>query len=413
MCDTLAAVPPATSSGAVLFAKNSDREYSEAQHLVLVPAAHHSPDAEVKLTYQRIAQARQTHTVLLSKPHWMWGAEIGANEHGLVVGNEAVFAKIEPSMTPGIIGMDYLRLALERARDVDEAISVITTLLREHGQSGNCGFQREITYHNSFILADYSGARILETVEREWVVKPIERYDAISNAITIDEVPGGASPTLESRAIEGGFHEPGARFAFKSVYGDPGKVGSAGYRRGRMLELLGNHSGELQTTDLFDVLRDHQEGEPTLGVHGPRLCAHIREHPLGQTTASWVSSLITDKAVHWVTGTAAACTGLFKPVVIQMGLPAHGTVPGAPADSTSLWWRHEQIRRYLDDSEPAVRNEFLGARNALEALFLRETAQCPPVVDVESRESTQRVIEHCWSRALAFEDQWFEKAARR
>lgn len=39
------------------------------------------------------AQAGRTYDVILCQPHWMWGAEMGANECGVVVGNEAVWAR--------------------------------------------------------------------------------------------------------------------------------------------------------------------------------------------------------------------------------------------------------------------------------------------------------------------------------
>src|SRR5687767_164275 len=181
MCDTIAAAGSDTATGAVLFGKNSDRDALEAQYLEWRPAARHAAGARVRLTHTEIDQARETHAVLLSRPHWIWGAESGANEHGLTIGNEAIFSRIECPLTEGVIGMDYLRLALERARDVEDAISTITSLLQQHGQSGNGGYRRQIAYHNSYILTDPKGASVLETVDREWVVKRIGNHYAISN----------------------------------------------------------------------------------------------------------------------------------------------------------------------------------------------------------------------------------------
>jgi dipeptidase len=83
MCDTIAATGSATADGITLFGKNSDREPNEAQNLCHIPGQRHDLGARVKCTYISIPQAAKTNAILLSKPFWMWGAEMGVNEHGL------------------------------------------------------------------------------------------------------------------------------------------------------------------------------------------------------------------------------------------------------------------------------------------------------------------------------------------
>ena len=58
------------------------------------PAADACPGGAGPCTYITIPQVERTNAVLLGKPYWIWGAEMGANEHGVVIGNEAVFTKL-------------------------------------------------------------------------------------------------------------------------------------------------------------------------------------------------------------------------------------------------------------------------------------------------------------------------------
>lgn len=92
MCDTFVATPSFTGTSSMIFGKNSDREPNEAQSLLRVPAR--SKESKTFCTYIQVPGAKQTQEVILSKPFQMWGAEMGANESGVVIGNEAVFTKI-------------------------------------------------------------------------------------------------------------------------------------------------------------------------------------------------------------------------------------------------------------------------------------------------------------------------------
>ena len=79
MCDTLASLASSTARGAALFAKNSDRERNEAQVLEVRPAREGAAGRPLRVTYISIPDVERAHACLLSRPFWMWGAEMGAN----------------------------------------------------------------------------------------------------------------------------------------------------------------------------------------------------------------------------------------------------------------------------------------------------------------------------------------------
>ena len=131
MCDTLGKI---VSHEYALFAKNSDRSPNEPQVIEYRPAKDHSEN-KVKVTYTTIDQVPHTYATLLSRPIWMWGAEMGVNEYGVCIGNEAVFTKGKYARE-GLIGMDLVRLGLERGKNAKEALDIIISLFKQYGQGG-------------------------------------------------------------------------------------------------------------------------------------------------------------------------------------------------------------------------------------------------------------------------------------
>lgn len=65
----------------------------------------------LQCTYIEIDQVEKTHAVVLSRPSWLWGAEMGANEHGVCIGNEAVWGREEVCDDEALLGMDLVRFA--------------------------------------------------------------------------------------------------------------------------------------------------------------------------------------------------------------------------------------------------------------------------------------------------------------
>src|SRR5262249_21665761 len=113
-CDTSVVLGTATADGSVIFAKNSDRSPNECQPLTHVPGRRHFAGATVRCQYLDIPQVAETWEVIGSRPYWLWGFEIGVNEWGVAIGNEAVHTR-EPFEEVALIGMDLVRLGLERA----------------------------------------------------------------------------------------------------------------------------------------------------------------------------------------------------------------------------------------------------------------------------------------------------------
>ena len=71
----------------------------------------HNETLIFQCTFIEIDQVPHTHSVVLSKPAWAWGAEMGANEHGVCVGSTSVWTKM---CHPGdheekLIGCDFVR----------------------------------------------------------------------------------------------------------------------------------------------------------------------------------------------------------------------------------------------------------------------------------------------------------------
>lgn len=300
MCDTLVTI---TDDG-VLFAKNSDRDPNEAQLLEWHPATATSSG------------------VLISRPWWLRGAEMGANEHGVTIGNEAVFTRRTKKSGGDLTGMDLLRSALEQSTDRYAAVQVIVTLLEAHGQGGQASFEHpRFHYDNSFIVADRSGAIVLETAGRSYATEEVTGARSISNGLTI---PG---------------------FADKHADLLRGHVAECGSRRQRTTATARSATTVL---DLMAGLREHGDGERiTYRLANGALsapCAHAGGLLTStQSTASWIADVTAMR--HWATATSAPCTSVFKPVPL-------GPLPlQEPADATNrydprfLWWRHEQVHR--------------------------------------------------------------------
>ncbi len=337
MCDILVATPKATRGKVMLFAKNSDRDPNEAQVLELIPRQRHE-EGEVKLTYVEFPQVGETYSIIISRPWWTWGAEMGVNEFGLAVGNTAIFSR-EKLPEKGVLGMDIVRLALERSRNSEEALRLITSIVERQGGSGS--YEHRLIYSNSFIIADPREAWVLETAGRHWAAKRIEDVYSISNALTIEDDWDIASDSVESLARRGGFSFSkhfSDRFYTYFAHGRDRRAYT--YRR------LGERVGDITLEYMMDILRSHSF-EPYSPSRGSMrdVCMHYGGLTRPSQTASSQVSELSDKSIHWFTGTSLPCLSIFKPLTFDTELPSMGETPTNKYSLNNYWWRVERFHR--------------------------------------------------------------------
>lgn len=261
-CDTMVALGNSTKSGNVIFAKNSDRPLGESQPLCLFEAKDYPDQELLSCTYISIPQVSRTYKVLGSKPYWIWGFEHGMNEWGVAIGNEAVWSREEEERENGLLGMDLVRLGLERSKTAYEALHVITDLLETFGQGGNASVTMDFRYHNSFLIADTCEAWILDTVNRRWVARRVKNAEGISNCYSTGEHWDEDSGDIQEHAYEMGYADRGQTFDFARAYGAVNlKLRAAYPRYKRLNQLLDRKKGILTPDYMGSILKDHFEGE--------------------------------------------------------------------------------------------------------------------------------------------------------
>lgn len=350
MCDTIVALGSATKNGTTLFGKNSDREPDEVQNVRIYRRRQHKPGETVRCTYITIPQVAQTNRVLLCQPFWMFGAEMGANEYGVIIGNEALFTKEKPAVT-GLTGMDLLRLALERSRTAKQALETIIHLLEEHGQGGNCGYRQKILYMNSFLIADHGEAYVLETIKSWWAWKRVKDLWSISNVISLEKDFDVCSPGLIENAVKKRYCRREADFNFRKCYSDKIMTWGAkgAQRQNRSRNMLSQRKGALTTADFMAILRDHgNDPKWSPDKSGGTICMHAADKLIrrSQSVCSLAGNIGKDRQLYYTTGAANPCMSPYYPVFLPGTANPGGYKEGAAEyDAESFWWQSERLNR--------------------------------------------------------------------
>jgi len=360
MCDTLCARGPA----GMVFAKNSDRPPGETQ--ITWPFGRRaSAGCSLRTQYLTIGDTG-AHAALLSCTTWLWGAEHGVNEHGVAIGNERVATTHDASAAaPALIGMDLVRLGLERARTATEAVDVMTGLLEACGQGGVADAARAEAYDSSFLVADPTEAFVLDTAGADFAAAPVSGGIAISNRHTLSTEWTRASSALapgddfarfraadEDTAYADVRLEAGRRFLHSAPAGGVTAAATAAHLRDHGAGPWGAPGAD-----------DHDDGAG--GVHPPPLrsglhgegwsvCLHVRGYSV--TTSSMIAELPraidAGAPLRVFVASGSPCAGIFVPVFPRT---AAGPPPFVPMDlSGEELWRATDAVRARVEAEPAA-----------------------------------------------------------
>ncbi|XP_003478638.1 secernin-3 isoform X1 [Cavia porcellus] len=376
-CDTFVALPPSTTDNRIIFGKNSDRLCNEVQEVVYFPAGVHNLGEQLKCTYIEIEQVPETYAVVLSRPAWLWGAEMGANEHGVCIGNEAVWGREEVCAEEALLGMDLVRLGLERADTAEKALNVIVDLLEKYGQGGNCTEDSmEFSYHNSFLIADRNEAWILETAGKYWAAEKVqEGVRNISNQLSITTKIDREHPHLRSYAKQQGWWDGKKEFDFAGTYSylDTATMLTSSGRYCEGYKLLNKHKGSITFETMMEILRDKPSG---INMEGGFL-----------TTASMVSVLPRDSnspCIHFFTGTPDPERSVFKPFIFVPHIsqlldtcsptfehedPVKKKAGRKPDRRHPLYLEHQQALEAVDNNEEKAKTMLDNMRKLEKELF--------------------------------------------
>ena len=409
MCDTIGVSGRLCRSGNPIFGKASDRAVNEPQPFIIVPAADHVDGEQVRCTYIGVEQVSHTNAMILAKPSWIWGAEIGVNEHGVCMGNESVFSREMNTREKALLGMDIVRLTLERSETAADAVRIVGELMERYGQGGNASFDTVFHYDNAYMIMDEREIWHVETAGKHyWAAKRVDGAYSISNYLSIctpDRMHGG----LIENAVRKGYpvDEP---FDFAKAYVDwSSPVNRSGMlRRCCSYQMANKHANHFNVEHMVETLRAHYS-EDAWTDGDSCVCMHAKNpaHPedvVCQTCSAMIAECRGRDTVMWGTGMGVTCIAPFQPFWFDAYSKKQVFSYGEMDKGVDEWIRREGINRaILDGRIPA--EQYKEELHRLEKMWFARVEQVQP-----DRASRQALCDEIGDEADAFIGKWLDFA---
>ncbi|XP_055715851.1 secernin-1 [Phlebotomus papatasi] len=272
---------PFAEGGGAIYGRNSYAARNEVTEVLYFPATEDSAPRKCSGLEVEGAPAR---AVILSGPANANGAaDSGANDKGVAVGlcftdNEA------PS---GLLGIDLVRLGLERGGTACEAVEAIGALVEKYGTEGGSQAPKA-----SFVICDPQEAWFVSVVGNLWAAEQIsEGFRASPRGLNVSTKIDKCSSDLQEKAQSLGVWDGSGSFDFAASFSASGSTEASFPLNSPSAE------GAFSLTHMFQLMRAeelHQE-------------AVVSSH-VSTLSASGVSC-------HWFTATPNVRESVFKPFV--------------------------------------------------------------------------------------------------
>lgn len=368
MCNCFVILNDYTLDGFTIFGKNSCRPENEPQLIRFFPGKEQDQE-KIRCHYIEIPQVDKTNSIILSQPYWQFGAEMGANEYGVVIGKEPVYTK-ELTNKNGLLGDDLVRLALERGESAEECLNIITNLINTYGQAGIINYEgKEWHHHSAFLIADPNEAHILETAGRWWAAESVKKYRTLSNILTISGKGEKAKDGIIDYAIEKGYIQEEGDFNFSTAFSksniDNELPASCDVEISK--RFLIDNENDITLKMMMDFLKD------------PETCNHDRF----KTNGSQISQLKEEmRSIHWFTNGQNPRFNIYKPYIFPVKEQKTEKIERKDRiDQDWFWVRHKNfISQFEGKTQYENAQEYL---NRLEAFNLKTLDQ---VREIEHQE---------------------------
>jgi hypothetical protein len=245
-------------------------------------------------------------------------------------------------------------------------------LLGKYGQGGKAGYTQNLKYHNSYIIADFFEAYVLETAGKHWVYEKVKDIRSISNTLSVRKKNEGCSSQLVEHALSKDWCRSSEEFDFKSCYESKlhPHFTKGDIRRATAEKYLREKTGSLSVADMMLILRSHGGKEDVESFRDGSMecvCMHAGGGLItSQTTGSFVVQLKDGKINIWATGSSIPCISVFKPIWF-IGLNDELFSEKNQEGLIEYWRGIELFHRMVLDGRIAGMEGYLYKRDKLEA----------------------------------------------